>query len=108
MVAGRVKLTLVLITVVLLSGMPCFGSCAPAHAPDDNLPPCHRHHQAPSHEASTAACCHDFLPSGASHVPAMVPVPAARPQLPSIAFAATSPVLSTPNPALPPLTVLRI
>jgi hypothetical protein len=108
MAAGRVKLTLVIITVVLLIGTPCFGSCAPAHTSDDHLPPCHRHHQAPTHETSAAACCHDFLPSGASQSPAMVAVPAARPQLPVTTFAVTSPVLTTPDPAPPPSTFLRI
>src|ERR1700691_476185 len=107
MLAGGLRLALVLISVVLLSGIPCFGYCTPTLSADDNLPPCHRHHQAPTHQAS-APCCHDFLPSGASQAPAVVPVPVDFVPMAVVSIALAARGTSIPDLALPPFSVLRI
>src|SRR5580692_3142545 len=102
---GSLKLALVVVLALFVSVLQCAASCTVSYSASDNLPPCHKHHSTP--------VCHELVLSAAQQVSTVAPgvilsEPAMHaPLLVQIAGLA-SPIVSPPQLAPPPSSVLRI
>src|SRR5579871_2932773 len=103
---GSLKLALVVVLALFVSVLQCSASCTVSYSAGDNLPPCHKHHSAPT-------VCHELVLSTAQQVSTVAPAtilsePAMHPPLLARTAVLSSPIVSPPQLAPPPSSVLRI
>jgi hypothetical protein len=100
------KLALVVVLALFVSVLQCAASCTVSYSAADNLPPCHKHHSAPS-------VCHELVLSAAQQVSTEAPgailsESAIHPPLPMPIAELAPAIAAIPDVAAPPSAVLRI